>query len=147
MRRRPRDPADTHRSRRGGQRGGGLLGTIAGFAVFLTMLFVAVQVLFDLYATSLVTSAAHDAALRVAGAGADGARCASVTAAQRDFTESLGAYGRAGRARIVIDCTDPDVVRARVVADHPSVVPALVGRLTGLGRVDRTIEIRVETLR
>ncbi|RMH71475.1 MAG: hypothetical protein D6683_14515 [Actinomyces sp.] len=127
--------------------GAGLLGTVAGFAVFCVMLLVAVQVLFDLYATTVVTGAAHDAARRVASADAEGRRCAAALVAEREFVAALGGYGRDGRARLRIDCTDPDVVRARVVADHPDLVPSLVGRLTGLGRVDRTLEIRTETLR
>jgi hypothetical protein len=47
--------------------GTGLVGSVAGFAVFLVLLLLAAQVMFDLYARSAVTAAAFDAATKVAG--------------------------------------------------------------------------------
>ena len=44
-----------------------LIGTSAGFLVFLVLLLGAVQITYDLYATSMVTAAARDAATSVAG--------------------------------------------------------------------------------
>ena len=49
------------------ERGGGLVQLWAGFFVFLAMLLFAVQVLFNLYAASVVTAVSYDAARRVAG--------------------------------------------------------------------------------
>src|SRR5260370_32282159 len=49
------------------ERGTGVIGTMIGFAVFLVLLLVAVQVLFDLYARSAATAAAFDAARTAAG--------------------------------------------------------------------------------
>ena len=51
------------------ERGGGPISIWIGFLVFLVMLLFAVQVLFNLYATSVVTAVAYDAARRVAGGG------------------------------------------------------------------------------
>ena len=49
-------------------RGSGLLGTTVGFLVFLVLLLAAIQTLVHLYATSVITSAALDAAAVVAPA-------------------------------------------------------------------------------
>ena len=124
-----------------------MIGTAAGIGVFFVLMLSAVQILFNLYATSMVTAAAHDAARTVAGFEAAADRCAAVAAAERAFIEALGDYGDAGHARLSVSCADPDVVTAHVVADHPTVLPARAAGLLGLGRVDRTIEIRVEAFR
>jgi hypothetical protein len=123
------------------------VGTAAGFLVFLLLLFSAVQVLFDLYATSMVTTAAHDAAREVARFRASPDRCRAVDQASAGFVEDLGEYGKAGHATLEWTCTDPAIVRLRVTATHPSILPARVGRLLSLSEVDRTIEIRIEDSR
>lgn len=133
--------------RGGGDRGTGLLGTLAGLFVFLLLMFAAVQVLFDLYATSLVTSAAHDAARLVAGYDHSDDRCGATALADRMFSDALGAYSVESGASLAWTCTDPDSVRVRVVADHPTMLPPILEGLTGLGHVDRTIVIRAETVR
>ena len=129
------------------QRGAGLVGTSAGFLVFMLMMLVAVQILFNLYATSMVTAAAHDAAREVAGFDAATDRCGAVAAAEAAFLHSLGDYGAAGHATLHWTCNNPDVVRVKVVAQHPSVLPARFTGLTSLTTLDRTIEIRTETRR
>lgn len=128
-------------------RGAAVIGTTAGFVVFLLLLFVAVQILFNLYATSMVTSAAHEAARSVAGFGSPADRCAAVAAADARFEEALGDYGDAGQVTLVWNCVDPDVITLRVIADHPTVLPPRLAGLLDLGRLDRTIAIRVETFR
>ena len=129
------------------QRGAGLVGTSAGFLVFMLMMLAAVQILFNLYATSMVTAAAHDAAREVAGFDAAADRCGAVAAAEAAFLDSLGDYGAASHATLHWTCNDPDVVRVTVVAQHPSVLPARFGGLTSLSTLNRTIEIRAETRR
>ena len=61
------NPSQQFNPRAGRERGAGLVGTSAGFLVFMLMMLAAVQILFNLYATSMVTAAAHDAARDVAG--------------------------------------------------------------------------------
>ncbi len=124
-----------------------MVGTSAGFFVFLLLMFAAVQILFNLYATSIVTAAAHDAAREVAGFDASTDRCAAVSRAESRFTEALGQYSEAGHVALEWTCGDPDVVRLRVVADHPTILPARLSGLLSLGHLDRTIEMRVEALR
>lgn len=132
------------------QRGAGLIGTSAAFLAFMLMMLAAVQILFNLYATSMVTAAAHDAALDVASvdaAGKVGNRCGAVAAAEAAFTRSLGEYAAAGHVTLQWTCNNPDVVRVRVVAEHPTVLPARFAGLASLTSLDRTIEIRTEARR
>lgn len=126
------------------ERGAGMVGSSAGFLVFLLLLFAAVQILFNLFATSMVTSAAHEAAREVAGYRSAPDRCAAVTDAEAQFVEALGEYGRGGHATLTWTCSDPEAVTVQVIAQHPTVLPARMVGLLSLGRLDRTIVIRVE---
>jgi hypothetical protein len=123
------------------------LGTLAGLFVFLLLMFAAVQVLFHLYATSMVTSVAHDAARLVAGYDHSEDRCAATSLGDRLFHDALGAYAIESGASLTWTCTDPDSVRVRVSADHPTMLPSFLEGLTGLGHVDRTIVVRAEAVR
>ncbi|MEQ8840575.1 MAG: pilus assembly protein [Acidimicrobiales bacterium] len=127
-----------------GDRGVGTIGTAAAFVVFLLLMFTAVQVLFNLYATSMVTAAAHDAAREVASFDSASDRCGAAIDAEAAFRDHLGAYAETGRARLEWTCASADVVRVRVVATHPSILPARLGGLLSLSELDRTIEVRVE---
>ncbi len=113
----------------------------------MLMMLAAVQILFNLYATSMVTAAAHDAAREVAGFDAAADRCGAVAEAEASFLRSLGDYGTSGHATLHWTCSNPDVVRVRVVAQHPSVLPPRLSGLSSLSNLDRTIEVRTETLR
>ena len=131
--------------RRSDDRGAGLIGTIGGVVVFLALLTFAVQLLFNLYATSAVTAVAHDAA----GATASGAdhdlpievRIATAEAAARD---ALGEYG--DRLEFSWD-VDARRVRLTIEAEHPRVAFSGVAEVFGLNRVERTVEVRVEDVR
>jgi Flp pilus assembly protein TadG len=128
-------------------RGAGTLGTASALLVFLLLMFAAVQILFNLYATSQVTAAAHDAARAVAGFDAGADRCLAVADAERRFVERLGAYGERGRAQLEWTCDRADVVRVRVVATHPTILPPRLRGLSALQGVDRTIEVAIEAAR
>ncbi len=112
-----------------------------GFVVFLSLLFVAVQILFNLYATSVVTSVSYDAARRVAAAQGDPA---AVPTAEAGARRALGRYA----PRVSFEWSiDADVVVLRVRADNPSVLlPATAGPLAFAG-IDRTVRVRVERFR
>lgn len=129
------------------ERGAGLLSTSFGFLVFLLLMFAAVQIMFNLYATTMVTSAAHDAAMKVAGYDASSDRCAAVPAAEASFVESLGEYGQAGHASLEWNCLDPDRVVVVITADHPTVLPPAVAGIFGLSHLRKTISIRTEMKR
>jgi hypothetical protein len=105
------------------------------------LLLLAVQVVYDLYATSAVTASAYDAARVVAGSdGGPGATEAAEEGARR----ALGRYG----SRLSFTwATDGDVVQLRVVARNPSFLPAALRRPLGVDVVDRTVRLRTERFR
>lgn len=132
--------ARTGRARR--DRGSGLFGTATGLLVFLLTMLAAVQVAYALYARSMLTGAAHDAARHVAGYASAGDRAAARDAEDAHFHERMGGLG--DDARLEWGEDDPDVVRVRVVADLPSLLPAGVRDVFGIGDTDREIQVRVE---
>ena len=125
-----------------GEEGGGPISTWIGFLVFLSLLLFAVQALFNLYAASVVTAVAYDAARQVAGAGGGLARAPG---AEADARRALGRYG----ARVTFDwsASGGEAVVLRVQARNPHVLlPALAGPLA-FDQLDRTVRVRTETFR
>jgi hypothetical protein len=124
-----------------GERGTGVISSIFGLLVVLVLLLLAVQVTYDLYATSAVTAAAYDAARVVAGAdGGPGAAAAAEDGARR----SLGRYGEDVAFTWSVD---DDAVELRVVARNPSFLPVALRRPLGIDVVDRTVRVRTEHFR
>ncbi|MFN2606749.1 MAG: hypothetical protein ABR511_02450 [Acidimicrobiales bacterium] len=123
------------------ERGSGPLSTWFGFVVFLTLLLFAVQILFNLYAASVVTSVSYDAARRVAAAAGDPA---GIAPAEADARRSLGSYA----SRVTFEWSvNADAVVLRVRAHNPSLVlPATAGPLA-FADLDRTVRVRVEQFR
>ena len=126
-------------------RGSGLFAAVAGVVVFLAFLLLAVQLLFNLYATSVVTSVAYDAAREVATSGIDFGDGPAVRAQQRRAQtraeQLLGKY--ADRVEFSWS-TSLERVRLRVEAINPTfLLPALRGTV-GFDTIDRTVEVRVE---
>ncbi|HEX2048113.1 MAG TPA: hypothetical protein VHF27_10130 [Acidimicrobiales bacterium] len=125
-----------------GERGGGPVSIWVGFSVFLVMLLFAVQVLFNLYAASVVTAVSYDAARRVAGSegGSD-----YIAEAEAQARQALGRY----EGRVVFDWggTTPDEVVLRVQAENPSVLMPLARGAAAFQQLDRTIRVRVERFR
>jgi hypothetical protein len=124
------------------ERGGGLIQLWVGFFVFLVMLLFAVQVLFNLYAASVVTAVSYDAARRVAGNdGGFGSTDEAEAAARR----ALGRYS--DRVDFEWIATGGEEVVLRVRTDNPSMlIPALAGPVA-FDQLDRTIRVRVERFR
>lgn len=130
------------RSRGRTEDGSGLLPTVAGVLVFLILLLLAVQVIFNLYATSAVTAAAFDAARVVAGADA-GDRELAADAATEQARDVLGRYGERARFEWAIE---GEFVELHVVTTNPSFLPVALRRPLGLDTVDRRVRVRVEEL-
>lgn len=133
-----------------GDRGSTLVGTSAGFLVFMLLLLGGVQILYDLYATSMVTGAARDAVSSVAGFDAGPDRCRAAALATASFEEVLGGYVRDAGLRLDWTCDDTEVVRLRITAQHPTALPRFLGDTTGIGSLgafDRTVDVRVEAPR
>jgi len=113
-----------------------------GFSVFLVMLLFAVQVLFNLYAASVVTAVSYDAARRVAGG--DGGP-ALVATAENQARQELGRY--ATRVSFDWSATNTDEVVLRVQSRNPHVLLPVLAGPAALDRLDRTIRVRVERFR
>ena len=107
----------------------------------LVMLLLAVQVTYDLYASSAVSAAAYDAARIVAGS--DGGPAAATTA-EAAARRALGRYGSGVSFTWAVD---DDNVELRVVAQNPSFLPAALRRPLGVDVVDRTVRVRTERFR
>ena len=124
------------------ERGSGPISTWIGFVVFLGLLLFAVQSLLNLYATSVLTSVAYDAAREVAGA--DG----GVEAAAEAESRARGLLGRFGDT-VSFDwsgSSDEDVV-LRVRGTVPRVLLPVQRGPVAFGEIDRTVRVRVERFR
>ncbi|HUP70268.1 MAG TPA: hypothetical protein VM142_10695 [Acidimicrobiales bacterium] len=119
-----------------------MISSMVGVLVFLLLLLFAVQVLYGLYATSVVTAVTYDAAKSVAGSdGGDEA----MAEAQRRATGQLGRYGD----EVSFDwaLSDDDAVRLTVRARRPSFFPRELVGDSFLGQIVRTVRVRVEKVR
>jgi len=124
------------------ERGGGPISMWIGFSVFLIMLLFAVQVLFNLYAASVVTAVSYDAARRVAGG--DGGPDL-IAAAEGQARGELGRY--ADRVTFDWGATDDQEVVLHVQARNPRVLLPFLAGAPAFDHLDRTIRIRVERFR
>jgi hypothetical protein len=129
-------------------RGVGMIPTAAGFVVFILFLLLAVQVLYGLYATSMVRGTLNDAASRAAnGAASEG----QLRRLADDAERSLGRMGDRTTItlRLVDDDADgvPDVVTGSAVSDPPRFVPPPLVGVAGLDDIAVSVRIRIERFR
>lgn len=102
-----------------------------GVAIFLAFVLLATQTLLHLYATTLVGSAAFDAAKRAAAE--DGGGCDAVEARVRS---GLGSHAEDAE----VTCRDDgDHLTVSIVTTSPARIFTQVG-----GRIERTSAVRVE---
>ena len=125
------------------ERGAGLVSTTAGVTVFLVLLLLATQVLYNLYATSVVTAAAYDAARVVAGAAARGDSVEAERQGKAHFRQLLGRYGTDYVETLDFSESTDDVVVLHVRSRNPSLLLGRAGR-TAFGVIDRRVRVRVE---
>jgi hypothetical protein len=118
---------------------------MVGVLVFLLLLLVAVQVIYNLYATSAVTAAAFDGARLAAGSGA-GSGSAGGGGGEAEARQHVKAVlGEYGAERVDVSFTpDPDDVVLTVTADNPSFLPPALRRPLGFDRIERTVRVRIE---
>ena len=129
-------------ARSAGEQGAGLVSTVAGVTVFLAFLLLAVQLLFNLYATSAVGAAAYDAARIVAESPERGP--SSQRRAEAHARDVLGRYSD----RVAFTWTvDDETVALRVVGRNPRFLLPSLAAAVGFDEVDRTVRVRVERLR
>jgi hypothetical protein len=125
------------------EQGAGLVSATAGVAVFLALLFFATQVLFNLYATSVVTAAAYDAARVVAGAAARGNGVEAEEQGKERFRDLVGRYATKHVETLDFSESTEDVIVLHVRAENPSLVFGPIGR-AAFGVIDRRVRVRVE---
>jgi hypothetical protein len=117
--------------------------------VFLAFLLFAVHLVISLYATTVVTDSAYEAARAVASADVDhgdpGAVAAAQEQAEADMRANLGDYAERVEP-LDWSGTDADVVQLRVRAENPSFLIFAAGAL-GVETIDRTVSVRVERVR
>lgn len=119
--------------------GTGPVSTVVGVAIFLVFLLFAAQVLIHLYATSVVSAAAFDAARLVAAQGG-----IDRAVGERHARQLLGRYGRRGDVRLDWSASTPDEVVLRITGPTPARLVDAVASLAGLDRIDRVTRVRVE---
>lgn len=123
------------------ERGAGLFGTWFGVVVVLVLFLFAVQVMFNLYSRSVVTSTAYGAARRVAALHR-GEVAGAEQRAEREARQVLGGYG--DRVHFGWDTSDPAVVRLHVRVDNPHLGLRPLNSALGTDHIDRTVTVRVE---
>ena len=119
--------------------------TLLGALVFLLLLLYAAQVLTGLYARSVVTAAAYDAARAVAGSGAfgdSGGQQATVPAAEATARAQL--VGMASHVDFIWQEVDSNQVVLEIRAMAPQFVPL---HLAPTDVIDRTVTVRTEDFR
>lgn len=122
--------------------GAGLIGVVGGLGAFLAFLLLACHVLVHLYATSVVTAAAFDAARIVSGS--DGGPAAQADA----IAHAQGLVGRwSDDVELTFTRVDEEQVVLRAQAQSPALLPRTLGRLTEVGVIDREVRVRRETFR
>jgi hypothetical protein len=107
--------------------------------MFLVLLLFAVQLALNLYATSVVTSVAYDAARQVAGSEGGPAATSAAEARARSLLGRFTADG--GTLRFDWNTARDDVLEVEVVAERPSL---LANVRFPFQRVDRTVRVRWE---
>lgn len=137
-----REPSDG----RSAERGAGLLSASVGVLVLLVLILLATQVMYVLYARSVVTAAAYDAARIAAGANAQSIPPESRIGAADAHLRRL--LGRFGRERTSTEWSETiDEVELTVNARTPSLVPAPLRRAIGIDTIRRTVRVRTERVR
>ena len=125
------------------EQGTGLVGTLIGFLVFLLLMFFGVQILLGLYATTVVSSAAFDAARIVASPGGT----ASAAVRRRAEDEARHDLGRSGDgAEFEWDLTRDDAVVLKLTASRPTLLPTQLTHITDK-TITRTVRVRREMVR
>lgn len=121
--------------------GTAIIGTILGATIVLLLLLFAVQVIVHLYATSVVTSAAFDAAQMVATSPGD--QPAQELLAERDARRRLGSLGDPQRARFTWLEADGQQVVLRVQSESPQ----FIGLPEAFREITKTVTVRTERFR
>ena len=120
---------------------------MAGMLVFLAFMLFAVQLLTNLYATSVVTSVAQDGVRQVALAGSDatstGQLAREMARQEGRMRDLLGGHER--RVDFEWDLT-VDQVELTLETDNPSFLLRSLGGTLPFSDVERTVTARIERI-
>lgn len=125
------------------ERGVGLLSTLVGFIIFIFFMFLGTHLLLHLYASSLTSGAAYDAASSVARARNQADRPGAAALAEAELRDALGAWGNDVDITWDINLV---TVTVRVRGRAPSLLPASLTDASGLD-IDRSATVRLEEFR
>ena len=124
------------------------MGTFAAVIVFLVFLLFAVQLLFNLYATSAVTAAGLDAARVVAAHQVDHTSATAVQSAEQEAeARARSVLGRYGQQVSFGWIVDGESVQLRLHVTNPRVFFGALAQTLGFDTIDRTVRVRVERYR
>lgn len=112
--------------------------------MFLMFLLLGAHVLIHLYASSVVTANAFDAARIVSGSAAGEDLAGAAAAAESEALGRMGAF--ADQVTFTWDLGE-DQVELMVSADTPDLLPAQFAELIDMDVFQRTIRLRVEKFR
>ena len=124
-----------------------MISSIVGVTVFLVLLLFAVQVVLNLYATSVVTAVAFDAARIVAGADGGASAEAQAESHVRELLDGYDGESLALSWEYLDTDAEPgaDAVALTVEAHHPTRLLAIVP--LPYQEISRTVTVRLEALR
>lgn len=123
----------------GADRGAGIISSLFGLMIFLVFLLFATQLLFSLYATSVISNAAYDAGRQVA-------RTGDTAIGQARFDGAVGSYdasvtfGHEGGTGF----NDADVILVTVTGRNPTLLPDRFAEPLPFATVNRTVRVRNE---
>jgi Flp pilus assembly protein TadG len=121
------------------ERGTGVVGTAFGAAVFIAFLLLATHTLLSLYASSVISATAWDAARLAADSRASDSQVAAEAKARNRLH---------GFENVSVDVRqDENGVTVHIQADRPMFLPAALAKSSGLQRFDKTVHARTETWR
>lgn len=125
--------------------GTGLISSVFGVTIFLTLMIVGVQVVYALYARATVGLAAYDAAEMVSGANAASAGAVTLAEASANahVADVLGGYG--GHALITWR-VNQNFVAVTVRVASPTLIPYALAHSMGIATATRTVVLRREHL-
>ena len=123
-----------------GEAGVGIIATLVGFLVTMSLLLLAVQVTYGLYQRSMLDAVASDAARIVSGSDA-GATPAAESAADQQARAELGGAGAAAQFSWSADATN---VSVSISLPATRFLPAFVSRPLGLASVTGRSQYRIE---
>ncbi len=130
---------DHLRARPASSRGVGIFSSVFGLLFFLTFLLFAVQIVYSLYATSVISAAAYDAGRQLA-------RTGDPLIAEARFADTVGTYDASAVFSFEGGTSfgDAETIVVSVMGANPTLLPDRFAGPLPFATVHRTIRIRNE---